>query len=67
MLPQENVHALRSLLRSLKSNRDVSKGKEEGLHIYVGVSNDRLLYNKPYTLDAQKKNRFRKKVVSPMA
>lgn len=36
--------------------------------MYVGVSNDRLLYNKPYTLDAQKKNknRFRKKVVSPM-
>ena len=40
--------------------------KEEGLHMYVGVSDDRSLYNKPYTLDAQEKNRFRKKVVSPM-
>ena len=45
----------------------LGEGKEEGLHMYVGISNDRLLYNKPYTLDAQKKNRFRNKVVSPMA
>ena len=47
----------------------LGEGKEEGLRMYVGVSDDRLLYNKPYTLDAQKKNKnqFRKKVVSPMA